>query len=257
MRIIARMPFETLLNRIDERLAALKLSERKACLMAGLKVDAIRDIRRRGYAPKPQTMASLAKVLQVPTAYLVEAAVADSNTSPAQLALSRPLETIFVKGFVQAGSWREAIEWGPQDWYAYSVPSDPRFPGVERFGLEVRGPSMDMVYPDGSIIIVARYADMATAPQPGDRVVSLRRSATGDYEATVKELVRDERGRWWLWPRSNDPEHQQPIPLPAAPETATSGTRLPTSASAGPLPADAGEPDVKILAKVLWSLKME
>ena len=40
------MSQDLLLQRIEARLKATGLSERKACLKAGLKVDAIRTIRR-------------------------------------------------------------------------------------------------------------------------------------------------------------------------------------------------------------------
>ena len=53
------MPYEELIQRIEERLKALGLSERKACLKAALEVDAIRNIRR-GYGPRAETLKALA-----------------------------------------------------------------------------------------------------------------------------------------------------------------------------------------------------
>lgn len=58
------MANEQLLQRIQERLNHLGLSERKACLMAGLHVDTIRSMRK-GRAPRASTIASLARVLDV------------------------------------------------------------------------------------------------------------------------------------------------------------------------------------------------
>ena len=66
------MAYEELLRRIEERLEALGLSERKASLKAALKVDAIRNIRR-GYAPRAETLRALAQVLEVPSGHLLEA----------------------------------------------------------------------------------------------------------------------------------------------------------------------------------------
>jgi len=63
LRDTARMAYDRLLSRIEEALAELRLSERKACLKAGLKVDAIRNIRR-GRAPRAETLTNLSKVLQ-------------------------------------------------------------------------------------------------------------------------------------------------------------------------------------------------
>jgi len=66
------MPYEELIQRIEERLKALGLSERKACLKAALGVDAIRNIRR-GYAPRAETLKALAQILEVPSGHLLEA----------------------------------------------------------------------------------------------------------------------------------------------------------------------------------------
>ena len=73
-----RMSQDLLLQRIEDRLRATGLSERKACLKAGLKVDAIRTIRR-GNHPRASTLRALAAVLGVTAAYLLDA----SEDSPA------------------------------------------------------------------------------------------------------------------------------------------------------------------------------
>ena len=62
-----------LLARIDGRLRELGISERKACITGGLKVDAVRTIRR-GHPPTLNKLTRLAKVLDVPLAYLTDAA---------------------------------------------------------------------------------------------------------------------------------------------------------------------------------------
>jgi transcriptional regulator with XRE-family HTH domain len=66
------MAYEELLRQIEERLDALGLSERKACLKAALSVDAIRNIRR-GYGPRAETLKALAQILEVPSGRLLEA----------------------------------------------------------------------------------------------------------------------------------------------------------------------------------------
>jgi phage repressor protein C with HTH and peptisase S24 domain len=67
-----------LLQKIEERLRSTGLSERKACLKAGLKVDAIRTIRR-GNHPRASTLRALAGVLGVSAAYLLD----DADDAPA------------------------------------------------------------------------------------------------------------------------------------------------------------------------------
>ncbi len=119
---------------------------------------------------------------------------------------------ILTRGAVQAGSWIEALEWNAAEWRPVpGAAPDPRFPQAEHFGLEVRGSSMNRLYPDGSVIVCVRFSDIQQSPRSGQRVVVQRRSETGLVEATVKELRVDGRGRSWLWPLSDDPAHQTPL----------------------------------------------
>lgn len=79
LRNNTRMSQGLLLERIEDRLRATGLSERKACLKAGLKVDAIRTIRR-GNHPRASTLQALAAVLGVSPSYLLDVA---GDTPPA------------------------------------------------------------------------------------------------------------------------------------------------------------------------------
>lgn len=72
---------------------------------------------------------------------------------------------------------------------------------------------MNEIYPEGSVVICVKIHDLGRDPLPPERVVCQRRSEMG-FEATVKELRRDALGEFWLWPRSNDPNFQQPWKLP-------------------------------------------
>jgi len=128
---------------------------------------------------------------------------------------SVPLDFIHVVGAVQAGVWREALEWPEADWYPAPVATDRRFSRFPQFGLEVRGPSMNELYPDGSVVVCVKLIDIGRDPKPFDRVIVQRRAGDG-YEATVKELRIDADNNAWLWPRSTDPNFQQPWRVPAS-----------------------------------------
>lgn len=212
------MSYDLLISRIKERLDALKLSERKACIMADVGLNAIRHIRVRGHAPKAETLAKLADVLGVPAAYFLEAAAEGGRNNDlrpkAAGMMPIPIEAVYVKGFVQAGAWQEALEWPAIDWKAVYAPSDSRYPGMERFALEVRGTSMDRVYPEGSVVIAIKLADLGREPQSGEHVIVLcRAESSGSMEATIKKYQVDSAGRHILWPESNDPFHQTPVVL--------------------------------------------
>ncbi len=129
-----------------------------------------------------------------------------------------PFSSVMVLGAVQAGEWVEAVEWPEDDWYPIQVPADERFPGVKRYALEVRGPSMNLDYPDGTIIVCVKFIDIDEQPLHADHVVVQQRREDGLTEATVKEYVVDGDGAPWLVPKSSDPNYQSPIRLPAVAE---------------------------------------
>lgn len=202
------MAYELLISRIAKCLDQAGLSETAACEAAGVGVNTIRHIRKRGHSPKIENLRKLALTLGVPATYFLEAAaVGDEGDITGQLT---NLQTIFVKGAVQAGVWTEAVEWPPIDWFPVYTPVNIKYPEAEKFGLVVRGDSMNKVYPDGSIVIAVRFSDIASMPKPGQRVVVVQRSVNG-FEATVKRFDTDPSGRVILWPESYSPEYQQPL----------------------------------------------
>ena len=121
------------------------------------------------------------------------------------------LPLIPVRGAVEAGYWAAALEWDEEDWYDIAVPEDARYPKARRFALEVRGPSMNLIYPEGSALVCVPLVDIEHEPMPGKRYIIYRRNAADEIEATCKELRTDERGKPWLWPVSSHPEHQTPL----------------------------------------------
>lgn len=123
-----------------------------------------------------------------------------------------------VRGFVQAGYWRETQEWPDFERYSTPMPDDSRFSGGQVFGLEVRGQSMNRVFPPGTILACANIFH-SRASIPDDAVLVQGRYVIAEVfdhglvETTVKQLAQDEGGKWWLWPRSTDPRYQTPLPL--------------------------------------------
>ena len=70
---------------------------------------------------------------------------------------------------------------------------------------------MNQFYPDGSVVLcIPIYA--ARDIQSSDHVVVESRRKDGMIEATIKEYVVDAEDNMWLWPRSDDPMHQSPLP---------------------------------------------
>lgn len=122
----------------------------------------------------------------------------------------------YIVGAVEAGAWREAIELPQEEWEPVQFEARPEYQGARRFGLRVRGQSMNEHYPPGSILDCVNLIDIRRQPQHGDHVVVYRRGPSDLIEATVKELVID-GDRWELWPRSSHPAFATPLVLEQAP----------------------------------------
>jgi SOS-response transcriptional repressor LexA len=117
---------------------------------------------------------------------------------------------IVVMGAVQAGNFVEAVEWPEEKQYLVNTPKMAEYQGMEHLALEVRGDSMNEVYPPNSVVICVRVVDLEREIRDGERVVVLSHQGALT-EATVKELRTDAEGARWLWPRSTSPAHQSPV----------------------------------------------
>ena len=146
----------------------------------------------------PRTYAKLARTAQVPVWKLS----GDAPEPPSPT-------SIWVAGHVQAGDFREAVEWDRSRWYSVDVPVPDRFRSIAK-ALEVRGTSMDAEYRPGSILVWVDFLDFRP-PRNDDHVIVYSHHKDGTVEATVKELRVAADGKRWLWPRSNQPEHQLPV----------------------------------------------
>ena len=100
------------------------------------------------------------------------------------------------------------------------IPDGLPIAGADRFGVRVRSPGAELIYSDGTLLI-CRPLDAPIDALPDGSQLIVRRQRRGKTEITVRELRRHE-GQEWLWWRSTDPRHQEPIPaLPADQVNAT------------------------------------
>lgn len=146
----------------------------------------------------PRTYAKLARTAGVP-AWQISG---DEPDIPSPTA-------IWVRGDVQAGAFREAVEWDRDDWFPVDVPVPTRFQGVA-CGLKVVGPSMNKEFREGSVVVWVRILDFRS-PRHEDHVVVHSYRRDGTVEATLKQLRILPDGTQWLWPQSDHPAHQAPI----------------------------------------------
>lgn len=121
--------------------------------------------------------------------------------------------TLYIKGEVAAGVWREALDWDREDWVPYQGGTHFDAPADARFGLRVTGESMNEVYPPGTVLdcVATIHAELREY-RSGQRVIVCRKRWTGEVEGTVKELLID-GDTVWLLPKSRNPAFQTPILL--------------------------------------------
>ena len=123
------------------------------------------------------------------------------------------LSRSYIRGEVQAGAWREREEWPRSDWKPITLPRAAIHKATRSYFLLVRGSSMNQLYPDGTIIECVNLPEYEGTLKSGDKVIVERRDRNGLFETTCKEL-RLKKDTAQLWPRSDDPDHQEVITLP-------------------------------------------
>lgn len=216
---------------IEAMMQAQNTNPKRLAKEAGVGATYVRDIiEGRSLDPKTGKLVQIAKALGC----TLDELLGKGSTV-------EPIHTtqIEVRGDVQAGVWREAIEWPQADWYAITVPLDVAFAGLHRYGLLVKGDSMDKVFPDGSIAVVINLVDLGRMPKTGEIAVVVQRSKTSnEFEATVKAVQVLDSGEIILWPQSTNPDFATPVRI-----------------KPGECDHDAGMPDVFIQALVVASYR--
>ncbi len=166
---------------------------------------------------KAREVPALAKYLEISAREVVEA-FAGELEQVVENAIK--LRNVTVSLHAEAGVWQDSPEWSdPDEWYDVSIPADPAYHGIRLYGAEVRGPSINKRYAEGSVVIFTNVIETDEAYIPGRRYIVARTSKdNGQHEATVKLLHQDKEGGLWLMPESDDPRFQSPIKLDHDPD---------------------------------------
>lgn len=129
---------------------------------------------------------------------------------------AKKLTSVMIRGAVEAGVFKQGMEWPRPDWVAGPATGFSRYDQYPQFGLIIRDPSMNRHYPEGSVVICVKFSDLVRDACPGERVIVLRSAETDDgVEVAAKQVRVDSREGLWLWPESHHPDFQQPWPLPS------------------------------------------
>jgi hypothetical protein len=192
---------------VSRRLDELGLGPVEAATRAGLERTYIRDIvQGKKLSVRTDKLESLARALQLDAKDL---GLSKATSVSGDSAVRR----VPVKGFVQAGHWAETWEWSDDDVYSVPVPDDPAFRPFGLHAAETRGPSMNKRYPEKTVLVFTDLIETGAQLELGKRYIVERERADGLREATVKTLWRDDGGKIWLLPESEDPRFQEPIPI--------------------------------------------
>ena len=159
-----------------------------------------------GKSLNPERLTKLAEFLSIDKTALLEffSKERKEDDMPTDPTL---VQTIPVIGYVQAGLWQEARQWEVSDYKPIYMPTDDRFFGRRVFALQIRGNSMNKIYPEGSCVICVSaedYTSIVGEIESGKKVVQRKNPMDNTIEATVKEYVKTEYGTF-LMPHSTDP----------------------------------------------------
>jgi len=232
---------QDVLTRIQERLAALGKSERGAAEEAGLSAAAIRNMREgKSTSPRLDTIRKLAPVLKTTPEWLafgadnigtfgwkpenwktqnVESAQAPSGPASGAEPTSQDFVPIPVIGMVEAGAFREAPEYEPDEKRFIAAPPDREFPHAQRLCFDVSGDSMNDLKPrpllPGDQVYGPAFWDIDhLVVLRNDMVVVVEQTRDGGHtrEWSVKQLEIYE-DRYEFCPRSTNKKHK-PIVVP-------------------------------------------
>jgi transcriptional regulator with XRE-family HTH domain len=140
------------------------------------------------------------------------------GVQPSELmAINTTHHQIRLIGEVQAGNWQKPEEQEGFEGEILDLPLPEIYKQLRPYALRVVGPSMNLVYPEGTILICCHLEELHEDPISGKRYIIQNIDAHNGIETTVKEFMRDEQGRPWAWPRSTHTAHQMPVALDQAP----------------------------------------
>jgi SOS-response transcriptional repressor LexA len=124
-----------------------------------------------------------------------------------------PKGTVKVIGKVAAHTWLDVndMDFGYDD--EEPIPASPEYPAYLQFALIVEGNCLNKIAVPGSRLDCLDIIRAEYEPVDGDLVIVERKRFGGQMvERTAKRLRKTSQGME-LWPESNDPAHQDPIPL--------------------------------------------
>ena len=145
--------------------------------------------------------------MMIPPKWMMDAAAAGSPGEHVD---------VLIKGEARCNHWQQGCWYKADKRYAVAVPTDPRFPDAERFGIELRCPDMNLRYPEGSLLLCVSLEAVEGGIEIDQRyLIECRRKRGHDHETelTVKTLTTVGGNRPIFVTESSEPGHQMSVPL--------------------------------------------
>jgi hypothetical protein len=140
-------------------------------------------------------------------------------------------QQVRIIGSVKASSWQDVTEQMTTEEAQY-VPSASDYPADWQYAFTVDGPSVNKTARDGDILVCVDLIKSGVDVTENDLVIVERTRFHGAMLERTAKRVRKAIAGPELWPDSDDPEHQDPIPLSAAEDD-----------------------EIRVSAKVIWVLR--
>lgn len=194
---------------IKIRLKELNKTQKGLASALGLPHPRITELISEKRELATREVPAFAKYLEMSVMEVIERLANDSVTG-VEMGATR---YVSVRSHVQAGNWGDNPQWDNDQWYDVAIQKDEDLAPYTLHAAEARGPSMNKRYPEGTVLIFTDAIETMEQFTPGKRYIVERERADGLREATVKLLIQEDDGTYWLYPESTDPRHQTPIQM--------------------------------------------
>lgn len=188
-------------QRIKSARTGKRLSQPQLAKQLGVTRNAVSMWERGDAEPKSATLRKAAVILDVSYEWL---ATGRGGNSPI-------VEGLPLLGELAGGVWAEVRESQDDEVERVPVAPDPRFPRDAQYALKIRGNSVNKVASNGTVVICVDIMAAGIDIRENDLVWVERRQGNL-VEATAKH-IRKANGSLELWPESDDPSHQEKVPL--------------------------------------------
>lgn len=114
---------------------------------------------------------------------------------------------------LEAGNWRKTPDLPEEEQHDVMIPDELALAAATFYSGIIKGPGSNLRYSPNSIAILSKIEQKPGEIEVGKRYHVRASRPDGLIEDSLKLLVQDSAGKYWLRPESDHPEHQEWLPL--------------------------------------------